>query len=118
MDPPGPAEPGRLARLRSYERAGFRKLDPAEAPYAQPDFRPAAAWPDGVPQPLPLELVLRRVGREGEDAMPAAEVAAVVAAIYAVYGVHAPAAALDPLRTEATRWTARRASFRLLPPTG
>jgi GNAT superfamily N-acetyltransferase len=118
MEPPDAAEPARGVRLRSYERAGFRKLDPAEAPYAQPDFRPAAAWPGGVPQPLPLELVLRRVGREGEDAMPAAEVAAVVAAIYAVYGVHAPAAALDPLRAEAARWTARRASFRLLPPTG
>jgi hypothetical protein len=105
-------------RLRSYERAGFRKLEPAAAPYAQPDFRPAEAWPGGVPQALPLELVLRRVGREAEEAVPAAEVAAVVEAIYAVYGVHAPAAALRPLRAEAARWTARRASFRLLPPTG
>jgi hypothetical protein len=49
--------------------------------------------------------------------MPAGEVAAVVDAIYAVYGVHAPAAALGPLRIEVARWTARRARFRLLPPT-
>jgi GNAT superfamily N-acetyltransferase len=117
MEPPDPAEPARGARLRSYERAGFQKLDPAAAPYAQPDFRPADAWPGGVPEALPLALVLRRVGREGEDEMPAGEVGAVVDAIYAVYGVHAPAAALGPLQVEVARWTARRARFRLLPPT-
>jgi hypothetical protein len=49
--------------------------------------------------------------------MPAAEVAAVVDAIYAVYGVHVPARALDPLRAEAARWTARQPTFPLLPPT-
>jgi hypothetical protein len=48
--------------------------------------------------------------------MPAAEVAAVLAAIYAVYAVQVPAAALDPLRAAAAEWTARQASFRLLPP--
>lgn len=117
MDPADPADPASFVRLRSYQRAGFRKLDPAAAPYAQPDFRPASAWPGGEPQALPFDLVLRRVGREGEDAMPAAEAAAVVEAIYAVYGAHVPAAALEPLRADAARWTARRAPLRLLPPT-
>jgi hypothetical protein len=117
MDPPGAAEPGRLARLRSYERAGFSKLDPAAAPYAQPDFRPPEVLAGAAPRALPLALVLRRVGREAEDAMPAAEVAALVGAIYAVYAVHVPAAALDGLRAAAARWSARQPSFRLLPPT-
>jgi hypothetical protein len=106
-----------MPRLRSYERAGFQKVDPAAAPYAQPDFRAPEVLAGATPRPVPLELVLRRVGREHESEMPASEVAAVVEAIYAVYGVHVPAAALDPLREAARHWTARHASFRLLPPT-
>jgi GNAT superfamily N-acetyltransferase len=117
MEPPDPSEPQRMVRLRSYERAGFQKVDPAAAPYAQPDFRPAELLAGDTPQPIPLNLVLRRVGREHEPSMPAAELAAVVAAIYAVYAVHVPAAALEPLREGAAVWTAREASFRLLPPT-
>jgi GNAT superfamily N-acetyltransferase len=117
MEPPDPAEPGRLARLRSYERAGFRKLAPDSAPYAQPDFRPPEVLARETPRPVPLSLVLRRIGREHETAMPAGEVAAVVEAIYAVYAASVPPAALDPLRAEAAVWTARQPSFRLLPPT-
>jgi len=117
MEAPDPAEPERMPRLRSYERAGFRKVDPAAAPYAQPDFRAAKVLAGATPRPIPLGLVLRRVGREDETVMPAAELAAVVEAIYAVYGVHVPAAALDPLRAAAKDWTARHPSFRLLPPT-
>lgn len=117
MEPPDPAEPRRLVRLRSYERAGFQKLDPAAAPYAQPDFRPPEVLAGATPTAVPLALVLRRVGREAETSMPAAEVAAVVEAIYSVYGVHVPAVALDPLRAEAAHWTARQRTFRLLPPT-
>jgi GNAT superfamily N-acetyltransferase len=117
MEAPDPAEPERMPRLRSYQRAGFRMVDPAVAPYAQPDFRSPELLAGATPRPVPLALVLRRVGRETETAMPAVELAAVVEAIYAVYGVHVPAAALDPLRAAARHWTARHASFRLLPPT-
>jgi hypothetical protein len=114
MEGPDRARPDRLPRLRSYEKAGFQKVDPAAAPYAQPDFRSREG---AIPRPIPLALVLRRVGREGEATMPAAEVAGLIDAIYAVYGVHLPAAALDPLRAAARDWTARQPSFRLLPPT-
>jgi GNAT superfamily N-acetyltransferase len=117
MEAPDPADPNRMSRLRSYERAGFQKIDPATAPYAQPDFRAPEVLTGAMPRPVPLELVLRRVGREHASSMPAAEVAAVVEAIYAVYAVHVPAVALDPLRIEASSWTARHPSFRLLPPT-
>jgi GNAT superfamily N-acetyltransferase len=117
MEPPDPSEPQRMVRLRSYERAGFQKVDPAAAPYAQPDFRPAELLAAATPQPVPLNLLLRRVGREHEASMPGAELAAVVAAVYAVYAVHVPAAALEPLRADAAVWAAREPSFRLLPPT-
>jgi hypothetical protein len=116
MEPPGPEAPGAAARLRSYARAGFRLLDPEAAPYAQPDFRPPELLAGDAPRAVPLGLVLRRVGREAEESMPAPEVAALVEAIYAVYAVHVPGAALDGLRADAARWTARQASFRLLPP--
>jgi GNAT superfamily N-acetyltransferase len=116
MEAPLASEPNRMLRLRSYERAGFQKVDPAAAPYAQPDFRAPELLAGAKPKPVPLELVLRRVGREHEDEMPAAEIVAVVDAIYAVYRVHIPAAALDPLRAAAADWTARHGSFRLLPP--
>jgi hypothetical protein len=114
MEPRDPERPARMTRLRSYERAGFSLLDPATTPYAQPDFRVLAG---GAAAPIPLGLVVRRVGREHEHEMPAAEVAALVESIYAVYGVHIPAAALDPLRAAAAEWTARTPTFRLLPPT-
>ena len=117
MEDPDPSQPERLARLRSYERAGFQKVDPVAAPYLQPDLRPAELLARGTPRPVPLALVLRRVGREGDTAMPAAEVAALVEAIYAVYGVHVPAPAIDPLRAAAAEWAARQSTFRLLPPT-
>jgi GNAT superfamily N-acetyltransferase len=114
MEPRDPARPARMARLRSYERAGFSMLDPAATPYAQPDFRVLAG---GEAAAIPLGLVVRRVGREHEREMPAAEVAALVDSIYAVYGVHIPAAALAPFREAAAEWTARTPTFPLLPPT-
>lgn len=118
MEPADAREPQRAARLRSYARAGFLRVDPAAAPYAQPDFRPPEALAGDTPRPVPLGLVLRRVGREDEAAIPAAELAAVVASIYAVYAVHVPPIALEPLRAAAADWTSRQPSFRLLPPDG
>jgi hypothetical protein len=117
MEHPDPSDAAAMTRLRSYERAGFRKIDPAAAPYNQPDFRPPALLDGKTPVSLPLALVVRRVGAENEDTMPAAEVAAVVQSIYAVYGVHLAPEAVEPLRAEATRWTARDAPFRLVAPT-
>ncbi len=110
-------DPACMTRLRSYERAGFRKIDPAAAPYCQPDFRPADVLGDAPPEALPLSLVVRRVGSEDTPAMPPAEVAAIVEAIYAVYAPHVVPAALAPVRAAATAWTRREPPFRLLLPT-
>jgi GNAT superfamily N-acetyltransferase len=117
MESPDPGDVPSMARLRSYARAGFQKIDPVAAPYAQPDFRSPGVLAGSEPRAVPLNLVVRRVGREDQQEMPASEVAAVVHSIYGVYGVHVPAAVLDPLRADAERWLARTRSFRLLPPT-
>jgi len=99
-----------LAAKRSYARAGFLRVDPALADYAQPDFR------DPKLPALRFELVLRRVSREAESALPAAELAAIVDSIYAVYGAHLPETALGPLRRAAAKWTQRSPSFPLVSP--
>ena len=104
------AHPNGGGPQRSYARAGFAKVDPACAPYAQPDFRAPEL------SPLPYELVLRRVGRELERELPAEELAAIVESIYAVYGVHTPAPAIEPLRRAAAGWARARATFPLVSP--
>jgi hypothetical protein len=116
MEHPDPADRERLGRLRSYERAGFLKIDPVALQYQQPDFRAAADPAGAVSDPLPLALLVRRVGAETEGAMSATEVAAVVESIYAAYAVHVSAAALGPLRADIAARAARQPSFRLLPP--
>jgi GNAT superfamily N-acetyltransferase len=120
MEHPDPADSARMARLRSYGRAGFLKIDPAALDYCQPDFRApeplGAGGPRAAPAPLRLALIVRRVGMETETTMPAAEVEAVVASIYAVYGVHVPPGALAPLRAAIAACLARQPAFRLLPP--
>lgn len=117
MEPRDAAHPERMTRLRSYERGGFVMVDPAAAPYRQPDFRAPEEIARSAPRSIPFALVLRRVGRETETSMPADELLAVIESIYAVYAVHVPAVALDPVRADAARWSAGAARFRLLPPT-
>lgn len=117
MEHPVARNADRLRRLRSYERAGFQKVDPDAAPYHQPDFRPPEELGAGAPVPVPLALIVRRVGREREAALPAEELAAIVDSIYAVYARHVPPPAIEPLRAAAAEWTARHRQVRLLAPT-
>ena len=117
MEPPDPTDVARTVRLRSYERAGFRKIDPTVASYAQPDFRPASAFGAEGPVAIPLVLIVRRVGREDEVAMGAAEVGDVVDALYGLYAVQLAEAAVAELREAAIVWTGRQRSFALVVPT-
>ena len=95
--------------------AGFQKVDPARRAVCTPDFRAREGPAGALPPPIPLSLILRRVGRESAPSMPSGELAAVVDAIYAVYGVHMPACgAGSAARRGARCWTARQPSFRLL----
>src|SRR5262245_52501099 len=88
MELPSAAHPERAIRLRAYERAGFRMIDPAAVAYLQPDFRPAADIDATGLAPLPLVLVVRRVGAEAEERLPTAEVCAIVGALYRMYEQH------------------------------
>jgi len=81
-----PEDPARAIRLQAYERAGFRKIDPACVSYFQPDFRPPAMIDaSGGPHPLPFQLLVRRVHREHERMISGAEVRQFVETLYEIY---------------------------------
>ncbi|HEX8325814.1 MAG TPA: hypothetical protein VF595_18060 [Tepidisphaeraceae bacterium] len=87
MEPADPTEPGNIGRLVAYGKVGFLKVDPTRVNYLQPDFRsPDAIDTAGGPRPLPLSLVVRRVGRENETQIAGAELRALVESLYAMYG--------------------------------
>ncbi len=88
MEPPDPESAERMARLRIYGRAGFGCVDPEHVAYRQPDFRPAADIDATGVKPLPLALMVRRIGAESETHIPGSELRAIVHALYTMYGVH------------------------------
>ncbi len=97
MEHPDGVTPAVMGRLRSYERAGFLKIDPQRIHYAQPDFRTTGEIDRSAFQPVPLALVARRVGREAERAIGLAEAKRIVAALYVMYGVTMLARHMRPL---------------------
>jgi hypothetical protein len=77
----------RAIRLRAYEKAGFVKVDPSRLKYHQPDFRaPMVMDVTGGAAPVPFQLVIRRVGREGDMEITGAELRRIVRAVYRMYG--------------------------------
>ena len=74
-------------RLTAYEKAGYKMVAPELVDYWQPDFRdPQVIDKENAPQPIPLCLMLRRIGREREDFVSGAEVRQCVNALYKMYG--------------------------------
>jgi hypothetical protein len=74
------------ARFKSYRKAGFHMVFPAKVNYLQPDFSsPAEIDLHGGPRPLPLRLVLRRIGLEGQTVLPASEIKELVTSLYFMY---------------------------------
>ena len=81
-----PARSATLVRLTAYEKAGFKMVDPYRVSYLQPDFRdPVEIDLSSGPQPLPLTLMLRRIGHEAEDFVGGAEILHGVKALYKMY---------------------------------
>jgi GNAT superfamily N-acetyltransferase len=117
MEHPVPNNPEKMSRLIAYEKAGFRKIDPAGVDYLQPDFRDAAAIDaDGV-RPLPMSLVVRRVGHEAEATITGAEVRRVIAALYSMYGVDFREADMAIVYDHMRSLPADHATVALVPPT-
>jgi hypothetical protein len=90
--------PAVLTRLRSYAKAGFRVVDPQRVRYCQPDFRNAAEIDRTSVRPVPLCLVVRRVGREHESSLPGAELHVLVGALQAMFAVHVRADHMEVVR--------------------
>jgi GNAT superfamily N-acetyltransferase len=87
MEHPDAQFPNRMIRLKAYEKAGFKKVDPSVVKYFQPDFRPPAEIDaSGKPRPLPFGLILRRLGREQEQTAPGSEIHEIVHGLYQMYG--------------------------------
>ncbi len=87
-------------RLRSYARAGFRMVDPSAARYSQPDFRAPAEIDATSVRPVPLGLVLRRIGREHHNSISAAALGRIVDALYAMFAVHVRRDHMDAARAD------------------
>jgi GNAT superfamily N-acetyltransferase len=88
MERPEPGDPATRIRLSAYAKAGFLAVDPSAVGYLQPDFRrPEVIDAGGGPRPLPMVLVVRRVGREDERVIEAGIVRGWVEILYAMYGL-------------------------------
>lgn len=86
MESADPDSEERMVRLMAYEKAGAWKIDPRRIAYLQPDFRdPAEIDATGGIQPVPLDLIIRRVGRETERTIAAKEVRQLIHALYSMY---------------------------------
>lgn len=113
-----PDDPARTIRLQAYERAGFRKVDPRVVHYFQPDFRvPAVIDATGGAQPLPFQLLVRRVHREHERVISGAEVRELVETLYDIYSPQFRATDLAHPALSLAGYPADDALVSLLPPT-
>jgi hypothetical protein len=118
MEYPRNDEPARLIRLQAYERAGFRKIDPQVIPYFQPDFRqPSVIDLAGGPQPLPFQLLVRRVHREHERCIFGAEARQLVETLYDVYHAQFRPADMAHPQLSFDRYPPDDAMIPLVPPT-
>src|SRR5260221_2463829 len=118
MEYPDERDEMRAIRLKAYERAGFKKLDPAAIDYHQPDFRtPAAIDASGGPKPLRFQLIVRRVGRENETHLGGAEVRANVERLYHMYAQEFRPQDMDGVWRRLANFPTPDTHIALLPPT-
>lgn len=118
MEPPDPTDPQRVTRLTAYERAGYRMVDPARCSYLQPDFRPAREIDAGGGlQPVPMVLMVRRMGREGDHTISGGELREMVEALYAMFAATFRAEDMAPLFRLLEGYPAAEDHINLLSPT-
>lgn len=117
MEHPVASDPATHVRLAAYEKAGYKKIDPARVHFLQPDFRSHREIDSsGGPRPIPLGLVIRRVGREGEDRMSGAEVLRVVRSLYKMYGAGFRKQNMEAVQASLETYPAPDESVLLIPP--
>jgi hypothetical protein len=113
-----PTRSATLVRLTAYEKAGFKMVDPELVSYLQPDFRdPAEIDISSGPQPLPLTLMLRRMGREAEGFVSGAEILHNVKALYKMYASEFRSADMYQVYESLKNYPAAGARIPLKPPT-
>jgi GNAT superfamily N-acetyltransferase len=116
MEPSDGVTPAVLARLRSYQRAGFAQIDADRVSYCQPDFRAPHLIDATAVRPLPFALIARRVGREDETSLSGAELRELVTALYTMFGATMRADHMEPLWAALERFPAADEMIRLHPP--
>ena len=113
-----PSDQATLVRLAAFEKAGYKKIDPARIGYLQPDFRAHHEIDaGGGPQPIPLCLVIRKVGRENEGCVTGEEVRRIVRALYKMYGTGFRSKDMDVVHASVETYPAPDETIPLLPPT-
>ncbi len=118
MEHADPTSADRTTRLIAYEKAGFLKVDPSAVDYWQPDFRHATDIDATGVQPLPMGLIVRRVGRENETTISGREVRRAVTALHGMYAVDFRPADMAVVYDHMSKvLPPDDASIRLLPPT-
>ncbi len=117
-----PDDPISLQRILFYGRGGFDAINPRYFPYRQPDFRDPELIRTTGNQPVPFMMLLRRLGRERQAAIPTEEARAVMRLLYDDFATHcSPENLQDSLDAVLARLGTResRGSIELLPlPTG
>lgn len=113
-----PGDPMSGKRLGSYEKAGFLKVDPSQIRYYQPDFRePHEIDATGGPNPLPFQLIVRRVGRERETQVTAGDVRRMVWSLYNMYSLNFRPRDMAAAVRSLDRYPPPETVVRLIPPT-
>lgn len=113
-----PTRSATLVRLTAYEKAGFKMVDPELVSYLQPDFRdPAEIDISSGPQPLPLTLMLRRMGHEAEGFVSGAEILHNVKALYKMYAAEFRLADMYQVYESLKNYPPAGARIPLKPPT-
>lgn len=110
-------------RILFYGRGGFDAINPRHFPYRQPDFRDPEVIRATGNRPLPMMMLLRRMGRERQAQLPIDEARAVMRLIYDDFADHcAPELLENSLQLVLDRLeerTRRKSFVELLPlPTG
>jgi hypothetical protein len=110
-------------RILFYGRGGFDAINPRHFPYRQPDFRDPDVIRATGNRPLPLMLLVRRLGRERQAQLPIDEARALMRLLYDDFADHCVPELLEnslQLVLDRLEERARRKSFvELLPlPTG